>query len=67
MRLIITIFSAIIDSENFKENSMKAAFYTLGCKVNQYESQAMAQRLERNGFEILSHSSEEEWHCFVCR
>lgn len=31
---------------------MKAAFYTLGCKVNQYESQAMAQRLERNGFII---------------
>lgn len=31
---------------------MKAAFYTLGCKVNQYESQAMAQRLEKNGFII---------------
>lgn len=31
---------------------MKAAFYTLGCKVNQYESQAMAQRLENNGFVI---------------
>ena len=23
--------------------------------------------LVKNGFEILSHSSEEEWHCFVCR
>lgn len=22
--------------------------------------------LENNGFEILSHSKEEEWHCFVC-
>ncbi len=32
---------------------MKAAFYTLGCKVNQYESQAMAQNLERHGFEIV--------------
>ena len=31
---------------------MKAAFYTLGCKVNQYESQAMAQRLENGGFVI---------------
>ena len=31
---------------------MKAAFYTLGCKVNQYESQAMAQRLEKDGFII---------------
>lgn len=32
---------------------MKAAFYTLGCKVNQYESQAMAQSLERRGFSIV--------------
>lgn len=23
--------------------------------------------LENNGFEILAHSSEDEWHCFVCR
>ncbi len=35
---------------------MKAAFYTLGCKVNQYESQAMAQSLEARGFEITDHS-----------
>ena len=32
---------------------MKAAFYTLGCKVNQYESQAMSQSLENHGFEIV--------------
>lgn len=35
---------------------MKAAFYTLGCKVNQYESQAMAQSLEKHGFIITDHS-----------
>ncbi len=35
---------------------MKAAFYTLGCKVNQYESQAMAQTLESHGFIITDHS-----------
>ncbi len=35
---------------------MKAAFYTLGCKVNQYESQAMAQKLESHGFIIVDHS-----------
>ena len=23
--------------------------------------------LEKNGFQILAHESEEEWHCFVCR
>ncbi len=35
---------------------MKAAFYTLGCKVNQYESQAMAQNLENHGFIIADNS-----------
>ncbi len=29
---------------------MKCAFYTLGCKVNQYESNAMAQAMEKYGF-----------------
>lgn len=29
---------------------MKIAFYTLGCKVNQYESQAMAEAMEAKGF-----------------
>ncbi len=31
---------------------MKAAFYTLGCKVNQYETQEMFCQLKNNGFEI---------------
>ena len=35
---------------------MKAAFYTLGCKVNQYESQAMAQNLENHGFTVVDHT-----------
>lgn len=39
---------------------MKAAFYTLGCKVNQYESQAMAQSLESHGFIIVDHSDEAD-------
>lgn len=34
---------------------MKAAFYTLGCKVNQYETQIMEQRLIAAGYEIVSH------------
>lgn len=33
---------------------MKIAFYTLGCKVNQYESQAMAETLEKDGHEIVN-------------
>ena len=31
---------------------MKFAFYTLGCKVNQYETQAMEQLLRERGHEI---------------
>ena len=33
---------------------MKIAFFTLGCKVNQYESQAMAERMMNCGFELVS-------------
>ncbi|MBP0979207.1 MAG: tRNA (N(6)-L-threonylcarbamoyladenosine(37)-C(2))-methylthiotransferase MtaB [Oscillospiraceae bacterium] len=32
---------------------MKISFFTLGCKVNQYESQALSQMFENNGFEIV--------------
>ncbi|MFT8888034.1 MAG: tRNA (N(6)-L-threonylcarbamoyladenosine(37)-C(2))-methylthiotransferase MtaB [Ethanoligenens sp.] len=32
---------------------MKAAFYTLGCKVNQYETQIMEQSLRDAGFQIV--------------
>ncbi|MEA4994427.1 MAG: radical SAM protein, partial [Oscillibacter sp.] len=35
---------------------MKIAIYTLGCKVNQYETQAMEQELSRRGHEIVSFS-----------
>ena len=32
---------------------MKAAFHTLGCKVNQYETEAMRQQFETDGFDIV--------------
>ena len=32
---------------------MKVFFYTLGCKVNQYESQEMAELLEKSGHTII--------------
>ncbi|HQQ88606.1 MAG TPA: tRNA (N(6)-L-threonylcarbamoyladenosine(37)-C(2))-methylthiotransferase MtaB [Oscillospiraceae bacterium] len=32
---------------------MKAAFYTLGCKVNQYETQIMEQEFRKAGFEVV--------------
>lgn len=31
---------------------MKVKFYTLGCKVNQYETQAMGEALKKRGYEI---------------
>jgi threonylcarbamoyladenosine tRNA methylthiotransferase MtaB len=32
----------------------KAAAYTLGCKVNQYDTQAMLELLQKDGYEIVS-------------
>ncbi|HEY8362650.1 MAG TPA: tRNA (N(6)-L-threonylcarbamoyladenosine(37)-C(2))-methylthiotransferase MtaB [Tissierellaceae bacterium] len=32
---------------------LKVAFYTLGCKVNQYETEAMEEMFERKGYEIV--------------
>ena len=32
---------------------MKVAFYTLGCRVNVYESEAMAEKFIREGYEVV--------------
>ena len=39
---------------------MKAAFYTLGCKVNQYETRLMAESLKKAGFEIVDCDTEAD-------
>ena len=31
------------------------AFYTLGCKVNQYETNAMEQQFIKNGYKVVDH------------
>lgn len=41
---------------------MKAAFYTLGCKVNQTESEYMAELLEKAGFEIVSPNEDADYY-----
>lgn len=38
----------------------KVAFYTLGCKVNQYESAAMAELFEKNGYEIVDFDTQAD-------
>lgn len=41
---------------------MKAAFYTLGCKVNQAESEYMAELLQKAGFEIVNPNNEADYY-----
>ncbi|MBN1687871.1 MAG: tRNA (N(6)-L-threonylcarbamoyladenosine(37)-C(2))-methylthiotransferase MtaB [Candidatus Omnitrophica bacterium] len=38
---------------SIEEKKKKVKFYTLGCKVNQYETQAMREALHRVGFESV--------------
>lgn len=39
---------------------MKAAFHTLGCKVNQYDTEAMLESFENAGYEIVPFSAEAD-------
>ena len=39
---------------------MRVAIYTLGCKVNQYETQAMEQELLRRGHELVPFEEEAD-------
>ena len=34
---------------------MKVAFYTLGCKVNSYETEAVLEKFENSGYEIVNY------------
>lgn len=38
-----------------KQEAKKVAFITLGCKVNQYETNAMTQKFIESGYEVVSH------------
>ena len=42
---------------------MKVAFHTLGCKVNQYETEAMAGQFKAAGFEVVP--EDEKADCYV--
>ena len=39
---------------------MRCCFITLGCRVNQYESDAMAELLTQAGFEITENPAEAD-------
>ena len=42
---------------------MKIAFYTLGCKTNQYETQAMERLLTQMGHSIVSFDDDADCYC----
>ncbi len=42
---------------------MKIAFYTLGCKVNQYETQSMREEFEKRGHTVVGDS--DDFDCIV--
>lgn len=41
---------------------MKAAFYTLGCKVNQYETEYMTELLKNAGMEIVGYNEDADYY-----
>ena len=43
----------------------KVSFYTLGCKVNQYESNGMMQKLKEAGYEIVDINHDISDVCIV--
>ena len=47
------MYNIDIKTAHKTEELMKAAFFTLGCKVNQYETQIMEQDFQKAGFEIV--------------
>ena len=40
-------------NERKDKNMKKVALHNLGCKVNAYETEAMQEMLEKNGYEIV--------------
>lgn len=43
-------------NDNFNSSAYSVGICTLGCRVNQYESRAIAEKLEEKGFEIRAFS-----------
>lgn len=39
---------------------MRVAFYTLGCKVNQYETEIMSSQFAQDGFDVVNHEDEAD-------
>lgn len=48
----------IIKSSFSKEQDMKVGFLTLGCKVNQYETRAVAEKFLNKGYEVTNDATD---------
>ena len=44
---------------------MKVAFYTLGCKVNQYETQAISEMFKKRGYEIVDSEKKADVYVLI--
>ena len=42
---------------------MKIAFYTLGCKVNQYETNLLREKFEDNGYTVVEDNEKADIYC----
>lgn len=43
-------------------SNKKVAFYTLGCKVNQYETEAMSEKFIASGYEVVNHDEVSDYY-----
>mgnify|MGYP004615685779 CR=1 FL=1 len=51
--------------KGYSKKMKKVSFYTLGCKVNQYETNAMAQKFKEAGYEIVDMNDDISDICIV--
>ena len=49
-----------ISKKGWMKNMNNVAFITLGCKVNQYETNAMIQQFKNKGYNIVEHNEKAE-------
>jgi threonylcarbamoyladenosine tRNA methylthiotransferase MtaB len=45
------------------EARKRCAFFTLGCKVNQYDTEGLAEAFQKQGYEIVDFNSEADVYC----
>lgn len=49
-----------MEKEETIQAKRKVAFYTLGCKVNQYETNAMIQQFQEHGYELVDYEEKAD-------